>query len=331
MSRKSMKMVLGVVGFGLLSALPFVVLPQATAETIQIAQIQPQTKKRIAVLDFEFASTGLTGLGLYGEVGPAKGVSDLLTNRLAQTGRFTLVERSRINQILAEQNLGASGRIDPSTAAQIGRLLGADAVIIGSITQFNLERSGSDVNVGFFGISVDNRRQKANVQLTARIVNTTTGEILAATEGRGSAEKKTGGASVLGTGASSFGEAADPLLSAAAEQAVNELVEGIVRLEPTLAALAPVLPNVVAVVADVSAGRVILNKGSRDGLRPGMFFSIERVLKEIKDPTTGRTLRLDTQPIGRVQITEVDDVSAVGRVLSGQGLKVGDRAKPVSN
>lgn len=102
------------------------------------------------MLDFEFASTGLTGLGLYGEVGPAKGVSDLLTNRLAQTGRFTLVECSRINQILAEQNLGASGRIDLSTAAQIGRLLGADAVIIGSITQFNLGRSGSDVNVGFF-------------------------------------------------------------------------------------------------------------------------------------------------------------------------------------
>ncbi|MFN4067037.1 MAG: hypothetical protein ACK4K5_07445 [Thermosynechococcus sp.] len=92
MSRKSMKMVLGVVGFGLLSVLPFVVLPQATAETIQIAQIQPQTKKRIAVLDFEFASTGLTGLWLYGEAGPAKGVSELLTNRLAQTGRLTLVE-----------------------------------------------------------------------------------------------------------------------------------------------------------------------------------------------------------------------------------------------
>ncbi|WP_460195021.1 CsgG/HfaB family protein [Thermosynechococcus sp. FA-CM-4201] len=167
--------------------------------------------------------------------------------------------------------------------------------------------------------------------MTARTVNTTTGEILAATEGRGTAEKKTGSASVLGTGASSFGEAADPLLSAAAEQAVNQLVEGIIRQEPALAALAPVLPNVVAVVADVSAGRVILNKGSRDGLRPGMFFSIERVIKEIKDPTTGRMLRLDTQPIGRIQITEVDDVSAVGRVLSGQGLKVGDRAKPVSN
>ncbi|MFN4269337.1 MAG: CsgG/HfaB family protein [Thermosynechococcus sp.] len=42
--------------------------------------------------------------------------------------------------------------MDPSTAAQIGRLLGADAVIIGSITQFNLERSGSDVNVGFLAL-----------------------------------------------------------------------------------------------------------------------------------------------------------------------------------
>ncbi|MCS6783083.1 MAG: CsgG/HfaB family protein [Gloeomargarita sp. SKYBB_i_bin120] len=316
----------------LLSGSVYFVTPQVvTAQGIGVEQIQVQTKKRLAVLDFEFASTGLTGLGLYGAVGPAKGVSDLLTNRLAQSGAFIMVERSRINQILAEQNLGAAGRIEPATAAQIGRLLGADAVIIGSITQFNVQESRSHINIGFFGISTASQRQKADVKLSARIVNTSTGEILGVAEGTGTAEQSSGGATVYGIGGENFTDAADQLLAAAAEQAVAQLTEGIVRLEPTLAALPPLLPDVIAIVADVSPGRVVLNKGAKDGLRPGMVMSVERVVKEIKDPQTGKVLRRDTQPVGRVQLTEVDAVSAVGRILSGRGLKVGDAAKPVPN
>ncbi|MCS7227205.1 MAG: CsgG/HfaB family protein [Gloeomargarita sp. SKYB31] len=326
-----MKAIAWVWGAWMIGWVPMLLPTVAGAQGIGIEQIQVQTKKRVAVLDFDFASTGLTGLGLYGAVGPAKGVSDLLTNRLAQNGAFILVERSRINQILAEQNLGASGRIEPATAAQIGRLLGADAVIIGSISQFNLEESRSNVNVGFFGISTASQRQRANVKLTARIVNTSTGEILGVAEGAGTAENETGGATVYGIGGSRFTDARDQLLATAAEQAVAQLVEGIVRQEPVLAALPPLLPNVVAIVADVSPGRVVLNKGAKDGLRPGMVMSVERVVKEIKDPQTGKVLRQDTQPVGRVQLTEVDAVSAVGRILSGQGLKVGDAAKPVPN
>jgi curli biogenesis system outer membrane secretion channel CsgG len=299
------------------------------AQGVGLEQIQVQTKKRLAVLDFEFASTGLTGLGLTGTVGPAKGVSDLLTNRLVQNGTFIMVERSRINQILAEQNLGASGRIEPATAAQIGRLLGADAVIIGTINQFNVEESRSEVNIGFFGIATSTQKQKADVKLTARIVSTTTGEILAVAEGSGTADKVTGGATVYGIGGGSMTDARDQLLSAAAEQAVDQLVNGLVQQAAVIAALPPLLPDVIAIVADVAAGRVVLNKGAKDGLRPGMVLSVERVIREIKDPQTGKVLRKDTQPVGRVQLTEVDAVSAVGRILSGQGLKVGDAAKPI--
>jgi curli biogenesis system outer membrane secretion channel CsgG len=299
------------------------------AQGVGLEQIQVQTKKRLAVLDFDFASTGLTGLGLIGMVGPAKGVSDLLTNRLVQNGTFIMVERSRINQILAEQNLGASGRIEPATAAQIGRLLGADAVIIGTITQFNIEESRSGVSIGFFGIATSSQKQRADVQLTARIVSTTTGEILAVAEGSGTADKVTGGATVYGIGGGSMTDARDQLLSAAAEQAVDQLVNGLVQQAAVIAALPPLLPDVIAIVADVSAGRVVLNKGAKDGLRPGMVLSVERVIREIKDPQTGKVLRKDTQPVGRVQLTEVDAVSAVGRILSGQGLKVGDAAKPI--
>lgn len=298
------------------------------AQGMGIEQLQVQTKKRLAVLDFDFAGTGLS---LYGNVGPAKGVSDLLTNRLAQNGTFIVVERSRINQILAEQNLVAGGRIEPATAAQIGRLLGADVVIIGSITQFHVEQTQSATNIGFFGIATASVQQRADVKLAARLVNTATGEVLAVAEGAGTAEHESGGVTVSGIGSVKVTDARDKLLVAAVEQAVKQVVEGIVQQEPTIAALPPLLPDVIAIVADVSPGRVVLNKGAKDGLRPGMVMSVERVVKEIKDPQTGQVLRKDTQPVGRVQLTEVDGVSAVGRILSGRGLRVGDTAKPVPN
>ncbi|MCS6783521.1 MAG: CsgG/HfaB family protein, partial [Gloeomargarita sp. SKYG98] len=212
----------------------------------------------MAVLDFDFASTGLRTLGLYGQVGPAKAVSDLLTNRLAHNGTFIVVERSRINQILAEQNLGAGGRIEPATAAQIGRLLGADVVVIGSIIQFNLEETHSTTSIPIFiDIRSSRKMQKADVKLAARLVNTSTGEILAVTEGAGTAEHESGGVVVSGIGSVSVTDARDKLLATAVEQAVNQLAEGIVQQEPTIAALPPLLPDVIAIVADVSPGRVV--------------------------------------------------------------------------
>jgi curli biogenesis system outer membrane secretion channel CsgG len=71
-------------------------------------------------------------------------VSDLLVDRLVKDGTFSVIERSRLDAILAEQNLGLSGRLDANTAAQVGRILGVDAVILGSVTQFDVSvrRSG---------------------------------------------------------------------------------------------------------------------------------------------------------------------------------------------
>jgi len=62
-----------------------------------------------------------------------------------------------------------------------------------------------------------------------------------------------------------------------------------------------------------------------------MIVFIERIVKQIKDPNTGKVLRMQTSRIGRVQLTEVDSSSAVGKVLTGRGFKVGDIAKPAEN
>lgn len=205
------------------SSLP--VLPASAAE-VQIAQSQTQGRMRIAVLDFDYASTGADSWW-YANPNAAQGISNLLTNELVKSGRYTMIERSRIAEVLAEQNLGASGRIDPSTAAQVGRLLGVEAVVIGSVTRFNLDEEGRGGSV--FGIGGSRSVKTAEVELTARIVNTTTGEIMAVAEGTGTQEQGSNSVSIsiLGSGGNSANND-DELLSGAADVAVNQLAAQLV-------------------------------------------------------------------------------------------------------
>ncbi|WP_172636058.1 CsgG/HfaB family protein [Synechococcus sp. PCC 6312] len=305
-------------------------------QTVAWSQPNP-SRRRIAVLDFEFASTGLTGAGLgsgsaYGSYGPSKGVSDLLTNKLVQSGNFIVVERSQIERIIQEQNLGASGRVDAATAAQIGRILGVDVVILGSITKFNLEQKQSG-GFGGFGIAVSVNESKANaiVQLTARLVSTSTAEILAVAQGEGQTSKRENQVSVAGFGGGSNTNNIDSLLSGAAEIAVSQLVTEINSNAEKISLLPAVQPALNAVIADVTGPQITLNRGGNDGYRPGMKLRIERIVKEVKDPTSGQVLRTITQPIGQMTLTEVDARSSLGIVNSGVGIKVGDVAKPISS
>lgn len=311
--------------------LPTPVISQSISSQVQIAQAQkPVERKRIAVLDFDFASTGGSGF-YYGwlGIGPAKGVSELLTNTLVKDGSYIVLERSKIDEILKEQNLGASGRIDASTAAQIGKLLGADAVIIGTISQFNVEQSQSGGTLGFLGFGGSADKTKAVVQVTARLVSTTTGEILAAAEGEGKSSKGGGSFSIFGVSANTSSNKVDSLLSAAAETAVNKISGELVSAGAKLAALPAVLPTVEGVVADITGNLITINKGNESGFRSGIGVSIERVVKQVKDPQTGKVLRTITSPVGRIELIEVSNGYSTGKIVSGSGFKVGDVAKAV--
>ncbi|MFS8795474.1 CsgG/HfaB family protein [Synechococcus sp. R55.8] len=294
---------------------------------------QPTSRPRIAVLDFDFSSLS----NPYSFREASRGVSDLLVDRLVRDGTFSVIERSRLDAILAEQNLGLSGRLDANTAAQVGRILGVDAVILGSVTQFDVSvrRSGGGAPVltpfGSFPLAVgaESVDADANVQLNARLVSTSTAEILAVVEGKGNASQSDSTVTVAGFGGGSATSNEEKLLVLASQQAVEQIAQQLAGFAGRLAAQPRSLPTVDALVADVYGNQVILNKGSRDGYRVGLILSVERVVREVKDPATGAVLRKLTEPAGQIQLTEVDDGSSVGRILSGAGFKVGDVAKPV--
>lgn len=294
----------------------------------QIAQAQTKERKRIAVLDFDFASTSRTGFyyGWYGGIGPAKGVSDLLTDKLVRDGTYTVVERSKVEQVLKEQNFGASGRVEPSTAAEIGKILGVDAVVIGTITQFNVEESGG--NRVCVVVCIGKKKRGAVVQVNSRLVSTSTAEVMAAAEGKAEVDKSDTNLRVgLIYENQSNNTDVDALLSTAAAEAVTKMLSEIVAAAPKV--VGTTASNVSAVVADITGNQITINKGTENGFKNGTKLSIERVVKQIKDPQTGKVLRTVTSTVGRIQLIEVSNGYSTGKIISGTGFKIGDVAKAV--
>src|SRR5436189_55471 len=170
-----------------------------------VVSAQAPAKRRIAVLDFDYATVHEYVSDLFGgDVDIGKGIADMIVTNLVRNGTFSVIERSKLDQILREQNFQQSGRADPSSAVQLAKLLGVDAIIIGSITQFGrddkklgLGAAGGGVHVGGIGLGgLGRKTAKAVVNIDARIVSTTTAEILGVATGHG--ESKRSGTTLIG-------------------------------------------------------------------------------------------------------------------------------------
>ncbi len=172
----------------------------------QAAPAQPQgRKKRVAIFDFDYATVQSSTSALFGtNVDVGKGISDLLVKYLVQDGTYSVIERKAMDKIIAEQNFSNSDRANPNSAAKIGKLLGVDAIIVGSITQFgndtkNTNIGGGGGNWGGFGVGgIGRKKSKAIVAVDARLVDIDTAEILGVASGKGQSERDS--TSLLGGG-----------------------------------------------------------------------------------------------------------------------------------
>src|SRR5450755_5159345 len=172
---------------GLASAQAPAAAPAAAAPAASAAPT-----KRVAVMNFEYGTVRTYVAQIFGtdqDVG--KGICDMLVTKLVQDGKYRVIERAALDKILAEQNFSNSDRADATTAAKIGKILGVDAIIIGSITQFGRDDQHTKVGGGGFGGfgskygigGVSSNKAKAVVGITARMINTSTGEIMVAVNG----------------------------------------------------------------------------------------------------------------------------------------------------
>ncbi len=312
-----------VVGLSALAGAPFV---QAQSSTTT-------AKVRVAVLDL--AGTALR-IQTAGQVQPmpgggyqqqgqtrvtvqvpppaefARGLTEALTTLLVRTGQFVVLERQVLQQVQQEQDVGASGRVNKETAAAQGRLIGAQVLITGDITGFTHERTsvGGQLTNVIKGLKASVERVSATVVIDLRLIDATTGEVVASVKGDGSASQAGVGADLVKDEKKYDGSVSlTTPLGLASRQAIQKAVAGIIVGMPKVAWS--------ALVIDVRDGKVYVNAGSKAGVAVGAPYEIFDPQPPLVDPATGKSLGSPDKLIGEIQIESVAEDYAVGKIVHG--------------
>lgn len=204
----------------------------------------------------------------------AKQAYDILSTKLSASGKFILLERGDIDVIEKELASGgvASNRI------------GADYVILGSITEFGRKTTGSE------GLFTSKKTQTVEAGVSIRIVDVSTGLVIYSEEGKGSAEVST--KTTLGLGGKAEYDAT--LSDKAISGAVDQLVENIIN-KCTDKPWRTYLIN-----ADEDG--TIIAGGSSQGLRVGDTLVVMSRGKKVKNPQTGATIELPGKAVATIRI-----------------------------
>jgi len=103
-------------------------------------------------------------------------------------------------------------------------------------------------------------------------------------------------------------------------EATNKAVtDAATQLDAKAGSLPTVVLEINGVVADASDLKsIVINVGSRNGLKVGAVLNVKRKVREVRDPDTDKVIRTIVDNIGTITITEVDESSAVG-TFSGAG------------
>ena len=203
---------------------------------------------------------------------------DILSSKLASSGKFLLLERSDVKKVLGENtNLSDSSR----------NQLGADYIIIGSITEYGRKNIGND---GVFSAS---KSQIVQAGVNIRLIDVSTGLIIYSEEARGEAETKT--KTTMGVGSKADYDAAldDQAISAAISQLVENIINNCMDR-----------PWKGYFLSSDTEGTII-SGGKSQGIEKGNVFVVKQKGKKVKNPQTGIMIEIPGKTVGKIKILEI--------------------------
>ena len=274
-------------------------------------------KKIVCVLDLEDKSNHSHN---WRNVGT--GVAEMMVTALAETKKYTLIEREKLQAVIDEQKLGASGAVTAQTAARIGRLLGANYIITGAITEFGVKDSkigvGGLEKVLPFGGGAKVSKNTARVAIDVRAIDTTSAQIVAAAKGEGSkssAEFK-GDLSIAPSfdfGKDGFDET---IIGKAARKAVDDVAAELSKKFDEAG------PGAVKIIK-ITGSQIYINSGGADGEKEGRVYGIYRMGEEMLDPDTGESLGSEEAKVGTAKVVKVTPKYSVAETKA-QGVQKTD-------
>jgi curli biogenesis system outer membrane secretion channel CsgG len=263
-------------------------------------------KLRVGVVNFQNKTPSkVLGIG--------EAASDILGTILQKTERFIIIPQQDMDSILSHQRMGATGVINPDTAAKMGAVLGLNAIVTGAVTAYSEAEEGSDYGV------YKSKKQIARVTVDYRIVDTSTGVQMMADSGAGVYEKKVGGVLGMGSKASYDSDLRDGALRDALTKAMVNMMKQFGKRKWS------------ARIAKVSGKSLYVNAGQSTGLNVGDKLDVYRQGEDIIDPDTKVKLGSTEDLIGKAIVIKNDigdkqDLS-IANATSGASFKNGDIVK----
>jgi len=214
---------------------------------------------------------------------------------------------------MAQQAQGATGAVNPDTAAQMGQIMGLNAIVTGAVSAYSEAEEGSSFLVG------GSHTQIARVTVDYRIVDTSTGVQLMADSGAGIYEKKTTKVLGMGSKAGYDSDLRDGALRDALTKAMVNMMKQLGKRKWN------------GRIAQVDEGNLYINAGQRSGLNVGTKLDVFRPGQAIIDPVTKMKLGSTERKIGQAMVQQNDigdqaDLS-VAIPTSGTGFQPGDIVK----
>lgn len=237
------------------------------------AQTEKTLKRKVAIGRFTNETQYAKGMFYDRDNDPMrKQALDILSSKLAASGKFILLERDGLEELIAEAGDGM-------------KKIGADYIILGSITKFGRKTEGDK------GVFSESKTQTVEAGVSVRLVDVSTGMIIYSDEASGFAE--TSSKKTLGLGGSAGFDAT--LSDKAISVALSQLVENIINKcmdKPWKGYL-----------LSVEDGSYIISGGKSQGITENSNFVLYRKGKTVKNPQTGMDIELPGTKVGTLTVT----------------------------
>lgn len=308
------KIFLTLTSLAILSSPAFAVNPfkkQKTKTTVQESSLAASEykgiKHAVGVTDFE----NIKYNRYYSDL--SNNLASMLEASLFETGRFVIVERKEIADVFTEQDLQASGRAATAkSVAQTGLIRSAKYIATGSVTRVDTNTSGNDGGIGIRGIRIGGSSSKAEIELVVKLVDTTSGEVVASKRivGVAGGSKirvgfyKNGVSGNLGSFAKTpIGEAAQDCISAATDFIASEMEDY------------DITANIVMVKSD---DMIVINRGESYGVTAGNVFEVREAGEILTDPDTGEILDVFEGAVtGTIEVTRITEKVSYCKLIDG--------------
>lgn len=144
------------------------------------------SKPKIAVLQFKNKANNQ-----WWNRGGAESAQDVFITELSKSGKFDVLKREDLEELMQEKNLSLSGDVDPTTAVKVGKLLGVNYLLTGAVTQYGIvgREGGGGLSAG---------TSPFVAAMNGRLIDTSTGKVVWSDEERNQADSPK--VSVFGVG-----------------------------------------------------------------------------------------------------------------------------------